>query len=80
MMKRLDPRSDLYAQVLKEFKRWSEDRNPHRPGMVGQTETHFPCKATYAVAVFDHDKERFTAIRVMVPAGGRVEWCEGKLD
>ena len=73
MLNRSNP---LYAQVLNDFRRWSAGQNPHSPGMVGQTETHFPCKAAYAVAVFDHDKERFTAFRVMVPAGGRMEWHE----
>jgi hypothetical protein len=66
--------------VLKDFKRWSKDQNPHSPGMVGQTESHFPCKAAYAVATYDHDQERFTAVRVMVPSGRRVEWCEMALE
>ena len=74
MMKQLEPRKPLYAQVLKDFRRWSADQNPHTPGMVGQTESHFPCKAAYAVAVFDHDEEKFKAIKVMVPASDRVVW------
>lgn len=79
-MKQLDPRNPIYGQALRSFQRWSAEQNPHSPGMVGQTESHFPCKAAYAVAVFDHEKERFTAIRVMVPTGGRVEWREIELE
>jgi hypothetical protein len=73
-MNPLDPHSDLYAQVLADFKRWSANQIPHRPGMFGQTETHFPCKAAYAVAGFDHGEERYTAIRVMVITGSSFDW------
>ena len=75
-MTKLNPSNPIYGQVLRAFQRWSNDQIPHTPGMVGQTETHFPCKAAYAIAIFDHDKELFTALRIMVPKGGRVEWRE----
>ena len=62
----------LYTPVLRSFKRWALDQEfIHSEGMVGQTESHFPCKAAYAVAVYDHDKERFTYIRVMM---GYKDW------
>lgn len=66
--------------MLKDFRRWIAEQNPHSPGMVGQTETHFPCKAAYAVAVFDHDQERFTALRVMMPEGRRMVWYEMEVE
>lgn len=66
-MNPLNPDNPIYIQVLRDFRRWSRDQKfIHRPGMVGQTETHFPCKAAYVVAVHDHEKERFTRIRIMV--------------
>jgi hypothetical protein len=70
----MDPSNPIYGAVLRDFRRWSKDRLPHSPGMGGQTETHFPCKTAYAIAVFDHDQERFTAVRVMTPASGRIDW------
>ena len=79
-MKHLDQHSTLCAQVLRDFKRWAADQLPPDPGMVGQTETHFPCKAAYAVAIYDHDQERFTAIKVMLPEDGRLEWYELEID
>lgn len=62
----LSPDNPIFSSVLRDFRRWSKDRLPRDPGMVGQTETHFPCKSAYAVAVYDHEQERFTYIRVMM--------------
>ncbi|WP_168442474.1 hypothetical protein [Pontiella desulfatans] len=39
---------------------------PPASGMVGQSESHFPSKAAYSVAVYDHDKGRWTQIKVML--------------
>ena len=51
----------IRVQVLCAFKRRAKDQGLiHQAGMVGQSESHFPCKAAYAVAVFDHNIERFT--------------------
>ena len=77
-MNQLSPDNPLYIRVLRDFKRWAKDQTfIHTPGMVGQSESHFPCKSAYAVAVFDHDQERFTSIRVMM---GCDEWRGIKLN
>jgi hypothetical protein len=68
----------LYTPVFRDFKRWSKDQKfIHTPGMVGQTERPFPCKAASAIAVYDHDMERFTYIRVML---GYKDWRVIELD
>jgi hypothetical protein len=51
MIKTLRKSNPLYNQTLKAFNRWSAEQHPHHPGMIGQTETQFPCKAAYAVTV-----------------------------
>ena len=77
-MKSLDQNSTLYIRILRDFKRWAKDQKfIHTPGMVGQTEKHFPCEAAYVVAVYDHDIERFTYIRVMM---GCDDWLIIELD
>jgi hypothetical protein len=42
--------------------------------------TCFPTlKLGYCIAVFDHDKERFTSFKVVVNQGGKPAWHEGNL-
>lgn len=51
----LNPANPIYAPVLRDFQRWAQDQTfIHTLGMVGQTESHFPCKAAYAVAVYSN--------------------------
>ena len=72
----LNPKNPIYAQVLRDFHQWCRYQDPHIEGMVGQRESHFPCKAAYAVAVYDYEKERFTYIKVMSNQTGRTVWYE----
>lgn len=68
----LNPNHPFYAFVVRDFERWAKEQSLiHKAGMVGQSESHFPCKTAYAVAIYDHDKGRFTHIRVML---GYKDW------